>query len=263
MKLSQMQDIGGCRSVVSDVAKVRKLSKYYEERGRGRDLRHKKVNQKDYIEHPKADGYRSLHLIYKYKSDKSETYNGLLVEIQIRSVIQHAWATAVETVGLFTRQALKSNEGTSEWLDFFKLVSSAFAMLEGAPTVPGTPTDSAVLKAQISEKVTALNVYKKMKKWSEAIKVIEPKMKDLRFFLLELDVSDNKENLRITGYKAGSEFAATTRYLQIEKEQSGNKDKDVVLVVADSIEELKKAYPNYFIDTTQFLDFLTEYLSKK
>jgi len=41
-----------------------------------------------------------------------------LIEIQIRSKLQHIWATAVETVGFFTGQAIKSNEGEKEWNDF-------------------------------------------------------------------------------------------------------------------------------------------------
>jgi ppGpp synthetase/RelA/SpoT-type nucleotidyltranferase len=105
MNLSQMQDIGGCRSILSTVAKVRELENIYK---RSRGIKHKLVREKDYIVEPKKDGYRSLHLIYKYYSDKNETYNGLLIEIQIRSKLQHAWATAVETVGTFTRQAIKS-----------------------------------------------------------------------------------------------------------------------------------------------------------
>ena len=31
-----------------------------------------KVNEKDYISNPKKDGYRSIHVIYKYNSDKGK-----------------------------------------------------------------------------------------------------------------------------------------------------------------------------------------------
>src|SRR3990167_7597592 len=132
MKLSQMQDIAGCRAVISSVELARKL--YREGYIKG-DLKHKKVNEKDYISSPKEDGYRSIHLMYRYKSDKEgkKEYNGLLIEVQIRSKLQHLWATAIETVDFFTRQAIKSNEGQKEWMDFFKLVSSAFAKMENCP----------------------------------------------------------------------------------------------------------------------------------
>ena len=42
-------------------------------------------------------GYRGVHLIYRYNSDRKTEYNTLLIEMQLRSQLQHAWATAVET----------------------------------------------------------------------------------------------------------------------------------------------------------------------
>jgi hypothetical protein len=69
---------------------------------------------------PQKSGYRGIHLVYRYNGRKTE-YNGLKIEIQIRTVIQHAWATAVETVGMFTQQALKSSQGEQDWLRYFAL----------------------------------------------------------------------------------------------------------------------------------------------
>jgi len=43
--------------------------------------------------------------------------------------LQHAWATAVEAVGIFTKQALKSNIGDGEWLRLFALMSSEIAVM--------------------------------------------------------------------------------------------------------------------------------------
>lgn len=260
MNLSQMQDIGGCRTVLKNVQMVKELTEIYK---KSRGLKHKRVNEKDYIKNPKADGYRSVHLMYKYKSDKKSTYDGLLIEIQIRSKIQHAWATAVETVDLFTKQAIKSNEGREDWMDFFRLLGSAFAKIEGEPCVLGTPEDTEELHNNIKEKVNSLKVVSKMNNWTKAIRVIEPKMKELHFFLLELDVTSLNEKLEIRGYRKEQETLATEHYLQAEKDQGGDPDKDVVLVGADSIDELKKAYPNYFVDTTGFLEYLQSYLSRR
>ena len=257
MKLSQMQDIGGCRSVLNDVKMVKKLTNLYR---KSRGLKHKRINEKDYIQNPKEDGYRSMHLIYKYKSDKKNTYDGLLIEVQIRSKIQHAWATAVETVDLFTRQAIKSNEGEKEWMDFFKLVSSAFSIMEGEPQIKGTPTDLKELRKEIKKKVESLKVFSKINHWAKALKTIEPRLKELHFFLLELDVSLDKEKLSIKGYRKDDEPLATEHYLEAEKLQGSDLNKDVVLVGANSIDELRKAYPNYFINSTGFLDYLKIYL---
>lgn len=261
MGLSQMQDIAGCRSVLSDVNKVYELVEIYR---KSRGLKHKRIREKDYIKNPKKDGYRSIHLIYRYKSDKINTYDGLLIEIQIRSKIQHAWATAIEIVDLFTKQAIKSNEGEEEWKEFFKLVSSAFAKMEKQKEIEGTPIDKDELYRAIKEKIDKLKIFSKMTGWSQALKVIEPKLRELNFFLLELDVSEEANaKLSIRGYPEEHESLATEHYLEAEKLQSGNPDKDVVLVGAKSVEELKKAYLNYFADSKEFLDYLKSYLEKK
>jgi len=261
MSLSQMQDIAGCRSVLSGVDKVNELTEIYR---KSRGLKHRKVREKDYIKDPKQDGYRSVHLIYKYKSDKINTYDGLLIEIQIRSKIQHSWATAIEIFDLFTKQAIKSNEGEEEWKEFFKLVSSAFAKMEKQKEVEGTPINNSELYKAIKEKVDQLKIFSKMENWSQALKVIEPKLKQLHFFLLELDVSEeNNAKLSVRGYPEEAESLATEHYLEAEKLQSGSPNKDVVLVGAKSIEELKRAYLNYYANSKEFLGYLKYYLEKK
>jgi ppGpp synthetase/RelA/SpoT-type nucleotidyltranferase len=262
MKLSQMQDIGGCRVVMPSVELAMKLYKEGYIRG---DLKHKKVNEKDYIKFPKDDGYRSSHLIYRYKSDKDgkKDYNGLLVEVQIRSKLQHLWATAIETVDFFTRQAIKSNEGRKEWADFFKLVSSAFAIAEKTPLVPNTPLNEATLYSQIKEKEKELQVIKVMSGWTKAVKVFEEASKKtpkLQYFLLELDILGEK--LNITGYTKNQEIKAIEDYANSEKRNENKKEYDVVLVGVDATNDLRKAYPNYFADTEEFLENLKKILNK-
>jgi hypothetical protein len=125
MKLHRMQDIGGCRSVVSTTSKAEQLSAKIQN-SRTRHTLHKVDN---YIESPKPSGYRGIHLVYKYNGSKKQ-YQDYFVELQIRSKIQHAWATAVEIVDTFTNQALKASQGHNDWLNFFKYVSAQFSKLE-------------------------------------------------------------------------------------------------------------------------------------
>ena len=260
MKLTQMQDIAGCRVVMSNVKIARKLYQDYYIKG---DLKHKRVNEKDYISNPKKDGYRSIHLIYKYKSDKGKKiYNDLLVEIQIRSKLQHIWATAVETVGFFTGQAIKSNEGEEEWKIFFKLVSSAFAKMEGCPTIFDTPDNEKELYLLIKQKEKELNVRTKMENWTKSVKLFDnlKNKKNLHFFLLELDII--QEKLTISAYSKKQEEKAINDYAKSEKKIYGKKEYDVVLVGADTTSDLKKAYPNYFMDTKEFTGYLNKILNK-
>lgn len=259
MKLTQMQDIAGCRAILSNVKLARQLHQEYYISG---SLKHKKINEKDYITNPKEDGYRSIHIVYRFKSDKKkDIYNDLLIEIQIRSKLQHVWATAVETAGFFTGQAIKSNEGEKEWKEFFKLVSSAFAKMEKCPIVPNTLNNENELRKAIIEKENELQVIKKMENWAKSIKFFEElkSKKNAQFFLLELDTI--QEKLIITSYSNLQEEQALKEYTRIEKNIYGKKEYDVVLVGADTTTDLKKAYPNYFLDTKEFIKQLNKFLN--
>lgn len=248
MKLSQMQDIGGCRAVVEDVRKVNRLVENYK----SSDIKHKLIGQDDYIKNPKPSGYRSVHLIYKFFSDKKPTHNGLRVELQFRSQLQHAWATAVETVGTFTRQALKSSQGEEDWLRFFALMGTALAERENCPLVPGTPSDTRQLKAELREYAARLDVAQRLQAFGAALQTVEGMDigKDANYYLLELDPSAMKIN--VLGYRRQDLERATKDYLEAEKSLSANGD--AVLVSVESMASLRRAYPNYFLDTHRFVE---------
>ena len=141
VRLSEMQDIGGCRAVVASTRQVAQLARKFK----SGSIRHELERENDYIARPTRDGYRSHHLIYRYYSDRNPQYNGQRIEIQIRSRLQHAWATAVETVDSFTSQELKVNLGRADYARFFALMGSWLANREGASPVPETPDDPGIL----------------------------------------------------------------------------------------------------------------------
>ena len=85
----------------------------------------------NYIENPRDTGYRSVHLIFKYKSKKFHSHNNMLVELQIRTKMQHIWSTAVESVGMFNQSHLKQGLGDEKWLEFFRITSQILAIEEG------------------------------------------------------------------------------------------------------------------------------------
>lgn len=248
MKLSQMQDIGGCRAVVEDVKKVNKLVQSYKKS----DIKHKLLGEDDYIKNPKSSGYRSVHLVYKFFSDKKATHNGLRIELQFRSQLQHAWATAVETVGTFTKQALKSSQGEEDWLRFFALMGTAIAEREKCPPVPGTPSNPKELRKVLREYAEKLDVAQRLHAFGAALQTFETMDtgKDSDYYLLELDPSAMKIN--VIGYRRNDLGKATKDYLDAEKNLSGNSD--AVLVSVESMASLRRAYPNYFLDTNRFVE---------
>ena len=134
MRLTQMEDIGGCRAVVRNVGMVRRLAKIYATSR----TKHKPLHLVDYVQTPRETGYRGIHLIYSYFSDSKPACNGLKIEIQLRSRQQHAWATAVETVETFTAQGIKDGRGNVRWQRFFALMGTYIALNEKCNTVPST-----------------------------------------------------------------------------------------------------------------------------
>ncbi|WP_457406800.1 RelA/SpoT domain-containing protein [Pseudomonas sp. TE24901] len=253
MSLSRMQDIGGLRAVVESSDAIYKLWDSYRESR----FDHVLVSEYDYIAEPKASGYRGIHLIYKYNNRKGDgpSYEGLQLEIQIRNRIQHAWATAVETAGVFLEQALKSSIGNEKWLEFFAYASSSFAIVENLPVFEGHRT---LTQDEIFDKTLALEVELEVISKLEMYKAVVEIPKDVQgkahYFLMELQPKDNQ--IEITGYARAELVKATEDYLEAEKTAKGSPEIQIVLVAAQSLESLKKAYPNYFLDTKHFVENL-------
>jgi ppGpp synthetase/RelA/SpoT-type nucleotidyltranferase len=206
--LSQMQDIGGCRAVMDNVQQVRTLERKFLHAARKNPLRGPEYfKTSDYLTSPKNNGYRGIHLVYKFRSNSTQhsCYSGQRIEIQLRSRLQHYWATAVETYSTFTGEALKSNIGSDEWKRFFALVSSSIAISEKNPTVPGTPSTMGEIVPELQQLYTKLNVYNVLNGWSIATRHVEKdehaEMKNADMYLLVLD--PNVFRLTITPYQRG------------------------------------------------------------
>lgn len=246
MSLARMQDIGGCRAVLRTPAQVRQLMSDYKDSR----IMHQLVNEKDYIREPKDSGYRGVHLVYRYLSDKKQTYNGLQIEMQLRTRLQHAWATAVETVGTFLQHSLKSSVGPDDWLRFFALAASVFAMAERSPAVPGTPTTKRALAVEISRLRRSLDVDRRLRSFGEALQVTQDaEPQEAHFFLLSLLPGE----LKIRSFRKDQLDEATRSYLDLERQATDIVGAQAVLVAADSLKALRRAYPNYYLDTQVFL----------
>ncbi len=246
MRLTQMQDIAGCRAIFLRLSSVYKLALIYK----AADFDHKFRNEKDYISQPKPDGYRSVHLVYEYAgTDNTVEYTGLRVEVQIRTQMQHSWATAVEAVGIFTCQALKSNQGDEDWLRFFALMSSAIAAIEKTACVPNTPTSKNTLADQIEFLAGKLRAREMLRAYNTTLRTAGA-AKDAKYFIIELDPDAGEVTL--TRYKAKESADANNRYTKLESQIPDDSRKQVVLVSAADINALKRAYPNYFLDTALF-----------
>jgi Region found in RelA / SpoT proteins len=262
MRLSQMQDIGGCRAVMEGVAEVSALVRKYEiAKQKRRKTGPVLLKKYDYIQKPKVDGYRSVHLIMSFQSKRLREYNGQKIEIQIRSKLQHAWATAVETSQAFTGKALKSkikSANATDWLRFFALMSSAIAAREKLPHVPGTPENKDERVNELKELEQKEGIINLLSGWNAAIKHQETTAPNASAFLLELNMT--KKVLKIMPFEEYQMASAQLQYLAREKETEKSPEIQVVLVSVDSLTALKRAYPNYYMDTTVFISLIRQEL---
>lgn len=204
-KLPKMQDIGGCRAIVEDVTDVWLLANQYDKSAaQVRHGRSRRIKVNDYINKPRDTGYRSLHYVYEYDSDspKYEPYKGLRIEIQIRTKLQHLWATAVETVSAYTGHALKSNLGDDRWLRFFVLMSSVFALRENCPVVPNTSENLEVLREELMTLSFELNALDVLFGCKVATQYITKEVPKAHNFLLLLN--SDTHTIAVTPFRKGN-----------------------------------------------------------
>jgi len=83
-----LNDIAGIRVICSFVGDIYDISKMLT---RQDDIR--LIEEKDYIKNPKANGYRSLHLVVEVPIFFSDHEELVRVEVQIRTIAMDFWAS--------------------------------------------------------------------------------------------------------------------------------------------------------------------------
>jgi hypothetical protein len=121
MQVTQMQDIGGVRALLPSLPHVYAVSRRLRKTWTI-------VRVRDYIAEPKPSGYRALHLIVRR--------GGYPVEVQLRTVLQDAWANQVEEDGRRIGVGLKFGAGVTEVHAYYVAVSDAFAFLDRGEAIP-------------------------------------------------------------------------------------------------------------------------------
>lgn len=263
MSLSRMQDIGGIRIVLSSINDVYRLH-HDIVKSKGRFEREALLPPHDYIKQPKADGYRSLHQVFKYKNSNAPELDGLFIELQIRTKLQHSWATAVETLGLIEKSSFKTGEGADDFKRFFKLASALFAYHEKQPIIDelaGQPITK--LADELLSLEQELRIYSKLKGLIVTAKHIETTSnKSDEYHLMELDTSKESAAVSLIPFTKSQLELAESFYKMRELETQHSPNIEVVLIAAGNLKDIKKAYPNYFLDTQDFIKNLKSICQK-
>ena len=253
MKLSRMQDIGGLRIILPSIKNVYDLHNAYMKQ---RKTKHTLIlPPKDYIADPKTDGYRSLHQVFKYQNAEKPELDGLRIELQIRTKLQHAWATAVETLGVIEQSPFKTGGGDEKYRRFFVLCSALFAIQEKTTLPPNVGNDEHMIKNEFNQLLNELKIIDKLQGITALTKHIENTTDYMDWYVLIFNYAERR--IRPIGFSKEQFDMAQELYTLQERKNTPNSD--VVLFSSDSFKELKKAYPNYFLDTTYFVREIWQY----
>lgn len=136
MKLSQMQDIGGVRAVLPDLDCVARVSRRLR---KNRPIR----DHYDYIAHPKESGYRALHHVV--------LSGGRMIEVQLRTARQDAWANEVEEETRQSGTGYKFGRGQGAVQEYFRVMSDAFAVMDRGEVI-GEELQAAINEAYVRAK---------------------------------------------------------------------------------------------------------------
>lgn len=238
MSLDRMQDIGGVRAVFKNNEEVMKfvqtIKKVYSSNRCVLEI----VKENDYIKTPKDDGYRSYHLVFKYNG-KIDEIKGYHIELQLRTLLHHYWATAVEILALRSSTNIKAGYGDEHFKRFFWLCAELFA-------------DNNQYKDEIKELDLKHNILFLLKGLNVVADKLEKEGNEESLYLMVLDAK--KGILKLTTFNKSEQFLAQIMYQSMETSDTTQS----VLVSVDSVKKLKKAYPNYFLDAKNFIKEVRE-----
>jgi putative GTP pyrophosphokinase len=121
MEVTQFHDIGGVRARLPSLPHVYAVSRRLRKTWTI-------VKIRDYIASPKPSGYRALHVIARR--------DDFAIEVQLRTVLQDAWANQVEDDGRQIGLGLKFGAGAADIHDYYVVISEAFALLDRGEPLP-------------------------------------------------------------------------------------------------------------------------------
>lgn len=257
--VTNMNDIGGCRAIFPDLMSLEQvrsqLQATVEKVGR---VRIKNID--DYISTPKANdcGYRSLHVIYRYDHASGKRFN---IEVQLRTSLQHLWATTVEIVDILERTKIKThshspneykNDLQIKWEELFSIMSRYIADVEGAIELSKEEKSQFSIRLrELNNEINALGRLKTFKILSEKIEACcDAKTEHV------LLVIDENSLEQIFSAEFENYSKAISVYNAAEKMTRSQTGINTLLISTKNMEQLSEAYPNYLGDCASFISLL-------
>jgi len=240
-----MDDIAGCRLIFGSLRQLHGFRRTFH-KARFNHKRRNDVDKYDYIKEPKETGYRGIHDVYVYdvNSDVGRRLAGLYVEIQYRTRVQHAWATAVEVIGYITQSQPKFQQGDKRYERVMALASEVLARaFESSKGCFGSQSDAEIVQEfyALDEDLALLNTLGSLNAADRFIGA------GRNIILMFTDPSD----LQVIAYRDAPD--AMNSLFELEKQHP---ERDIVLVRADTTDNVRLAFKNYFTDARDFIDLV-------
>ncbi|MEN2988989.1 RelA/SpoT domain-containing protein [Tistrella sp. BH-R2-4] len=267
--VTSMQDFAGCRLIFPDMKTLISFREFVHSTEKMRSVFHVLKHADDpekynYFKTPKWTGYRGIHEIFVHRprphrkgEDVAKPWRNLLCEIQYRTRIQHAWATALEISDFLDGERTKfalQEENPSPRVRFFRLVSELLARYhEGA--------DHALVDLSLDEirdEIRTLDASLGIMGRLRAMRAFENFSQLKRHNVLNIIKGpDGEPKLEIFPFNNSVNAIAKSQELE-----SSADSLNAVYVASDRPGELRKAYKNYFNDPVDFVELVTQALNE-
>lgn len=275
IKLTRMQDIAGCRAIVGNLDELIQL----QERLLASRSVHRIVRTNNYLV-PKRSGYGGIHLIYSCYEGQEEKHDwkGAKVEVQLRTELQHAWATSLEIIDTLENIDLKTSHlGHEKWREYFSLLGKLVAHSEGADLLDknelldvrkklfGCPQllgeKAQGLHAELSV-VETLDKYVIAMAVSTGDEAVELSKKKSGMFLIKIYPKVGPQEEGKIEYELDLKFYSNDKSDEAVNEYNKSElDENIfltVLVSGSGTKSLAQAYPNYFGSTNLLREFMIQ-----
>jgi putative GTP pyrophosphokinase len=175
---------------------------------------------------------------------------GLYLEIQYRTLVQHAWATAVEVIGFISENQPKFQQGDNRYETAMAYASEILARAFENSRGPLPALDDRVVVAEFLRLDEELKLLITLRGLNAADKAVTERKNAILIF-------SATQALEVRTFRDAPD--ALRALFELEKEFPNS---DVVLVRADTSEDVRLAFRNYFSDARDFLRLMDEGCAK-